>query len=167
MLEITNEIFDSLIEKIDNTELPPGYTFPTYEEAENLLTDIDGLESVLLAAEKTTDDKLSKELNGLIRDYVIFCDEDSEPIVDFEASESQSKRLAMISKKVEKMNFVFPGFCPTEIELDEIAKKNLKEDNVAVGFLIWVSNLEKDPYAGSNVTKISQYARKILKDTLK
>ena len=41
MLEITNEVFDSLIEKIDNTELPPGYTFPTYEEAENILTDID------------------------------------------------------------------------------------------------------------------------------
>lgn len=164
MIEITYEEFDELIDAIDKKKVPKSYKYPSLEEAENCLVDMNGLKKVLFAAEKTPDKEYSKELNKLLRLHIVYIESKISDINEL-VSLTQKERLLKISEKMKNLDYRCPDFCPSKIELDEIASKNLKKDDAAVGYLLWVSGLEEESDS-PDIIDSARYAKKLLKDKL-
>lgn len=165
-INVSYDEFDNLIETIDNTPVPEDYNFPTVEEAEELLVDLPGMTLVLFAAEKSNDKEYSKALNDLIKEKVDFIEEEDAPASEIDLYKINN-RVDSIMSKIKLMDFQFPCFCPSKAEIDMIASKNLAKDDVALGFLIWVSMQGDSEDAPDNIKEISKYTKKVLESAQK
>ena len=166
---MTYDDFDKLIENIDKIGLPEDYVFPTIEEAQDMITSVAGVGLILLAAEKTDDKEYAKELNDLIREHVEFVEEEelTEEELTLPTARDKKSRIKKVNKKLDAMNYSFQSltFCPTKDEIDNIFKNtDLKTDDAALGFLVYLTRAGAKEDATSSMKKISGYVKKSLKE---
>lgn len=169
MLNITQSKFDEIIEKIDNLELPEGYDFPDLEDVLPLLSSEKGLAVALLAAEKSEDKEYVKKVNALIMSNVVIyeaLDEDSEDEDINLEKLSGNERVKRILADIHNIEFIVPGFIPTDTEIESLGEKNINKNDSDLAFLLWISELDKDDDANKLMKHAARKARTVIKAKL-
>ncbi len=177
MIEMTFKEYDELIDRISmlDENTMSMFTYPDIEDAEKYIETRESMVILITAAEKTTDPEYKKELNAILRTHLKLTDSSGdEPdesagldVSKLGLSKTAQCKIEKIIDKHNKVNLHIPSFCPTIGELDDLAEKvDFKKDEAAVGFFLWVSDLDKEPESGENIIKVSKHARKLLKQRL-
>ncbi len=168
MLNVTQSKFDEIIEKIDNLELPEGYEFPEVENILSLLSSEEGLAIALLAAEKAEDKEYVKQVNALIMNNVVIYEavEETQEEDDDIESLTNDERISRILSDIHNIDFIAPGFIPTDSEIESLGKKNISKNDSDLAFLLWISELDKGEEPNKLMKHAARKARSVIKAKL-